>query len=57
VGGLRCFGSGHKGELSDRAVVLTASYDAGSRRVVWVCGGTPDTTVPEAYLPAGCKPR
>jgi|GEM_PF-2434457 len=42
-------------QLDAKAIVLTASYDATSRTVRWLCAGTPATTVANEHLPSECR--
>ncbi len=41
--------------LDGKAIVLTATFDAATRSVHWVCGGTPATTVDARFLPPDCQ--
>ena len=42
--------------LDAKRIVLTASFDAATKTVHWVCGGTPETTVESRLLPDDCRP-
>jgi type IV pilus assembly protein PilA len=42
-------------ELSSKKITLTATYNAATKQVDWVCGGTSATTVDSTFLPAECK--
>lgn len=42
-------------ELNSKAVVLTGTWNAQTRSVDWVCGGTAATTVHAKYLPLDCQ--
>lgn len=47
--------SNQQSALEGKVLVLTAQYNAQTKAVTWLCGGTPATTVDPQHLPSNCK--
>jgi type IV pilus assembly protein PilA len=45
----------NESELDSKKVALTATYNAKTKQVDWVCGGTSATTISRKYLPGDCQ--